>query len=302
MSRSWLRQPERGSYLALRLITWIATRFGRRLSRVLLYPISAYFVLFSGASRRASLDYLQRVRAQAVNWLDVFRHYHYFASTLLDRIYFLSGQHDLFDIRMYGAEIVQRQGECGQGCLLLGSHLGSFDAMRALGILQQHLSIKILMYEENAKKINTVLNAINPAMTDSVIAIGAPDALLKVKEEIDRGTLVGILGDRVMFDDRVISATFFGKKAVFPGGPMLLASALKVPVVLCFGLYRGGNRYDIYFELLAECIEINRQDRAKDTAYWTQKYVDRLEYYCRLAPYNWFNFYNYWDTDAPRPI
>ncbi len=83
---------------------------------------------------------------------------------------------------------------------------------------------------------------------------------------------------------------------------MLLASALKVPVVLCFGLYRGGNRYDIYFELLAECIEISRQDRAKDMASWTQKYVDRLEYYCRLAPYNWFNFYNYWDTDAPRPV
>ena len=302
MGRSWLRQPERGSYLALRLITWIATRFGRRLSRVLLYPISAYFVLFSGASRRASLDYLQRVRAQAVNWLDVFRHYHYFASTLLDRIYFLSGQHDLFEIQMHGAEIVQRQVERGQGCLLLGSHLGSFDAMRALGILQKQLPIKVLMYEENAKKINAVLNAINPAMTDSVIAIGAPDALLKVKEEIDRGTLVGILGDRVMFDDRQISATFFGEKTVFPGGPMLLASALKVPVVLCFGLYRGGNRYDIYFELLAECIEISRQDRAKDMASWTQKYVDRLEYYCRLAPYNWFNFYNYWDTDAPRPV
>jgi predicted LPLAT superfamily acyltransferase len=301
VSRAWLRQPEQGSYLALRLITWIATRFGRRLSRVLLYPISAYFVLFSHASRRASLDYLQRVRAQAVNWLDVFRHYYYFASTLLDRIYFLSGQHDLFEIQMHGAEIVQRQGERGQGCLLLGSHLGSFDAMRALGILQQHLSIKVLMYEENAKKINTVLNAINPAMTDSVIAIGAPDALLKVKEEIDRGTLVGILGDRVMFDDRVISATFFGKKAVFPGGPMMLASALKVPVVLCFGLYRGGNRYDIYFELLAECIEINRLDREKEVTNWTQKYVDRLEHYCRLAPYNWFNFYMYWDKDATRP-
>ena len=302
MSRSWLRQPERGSYLALRLITWIATRFGRRLSRVLLYPISAYFVLFSGASRRASLDYLERVGARAANWLDVFRHYHYFASTLLDRIYFLSGQHDLFEIQVHGAEVVQRQVECGQGCLLLGAHLGSFDAMRALGILQEGLPIKVLMYEENAKKINAVLGAINPAMVDSVIAIGATDALLKVKEEIDRGTLVGILGDRVMFDDRQVSATFLGEKTGFPGGPMLLASALEVPVVLCFGLYRGGNRYDIYFELLAECIEINRQDRAKDMASWTQKYVDRLEHYCRLAPYNWFNFYNYWDTDAPRPV
>jgi predicted LPLAT superfamily acyltransferase len=294
-----LRQSERSSRLVLRLMVWIASHLGRRVSRILLYPISAYFLIFSGVSRRASLDYLRRVHARAVNWRDVFRHYHCFAATLLDRTYLLRGRHDLFDVRVHGAEIVHQQVERGRGCLLLGAHLGSFDVLRALGILQQQLPIKVLMYEENAKKINAVLNAINPVMADSVIAIGAPDTLLRVKEEIDRGTLVGILGDRVMFDERLISSTFLGGKTVFPGGPMLLASALKAPVILCFGLYRGGNRYDVYFELLAESIEISRQNRQKDMSYWTQRYVGRLEYYCRLAPYNWFNFYNYWDTDAP---
>ena len=302
MSRSWLRQPERGSYLAIRLMTWIAARLGRRISRVLLYPISAYFLLFSGVSRRASQDYLRRVHARAASWLDVFRHYHYFAATLLDRTYLLNGRHDLFDVHVHGAEIIQRQVERGQGCLLLGSHLGSFDALRALGILQQRLPLKVLMYEENARKINAVLNAINPAIADTVIAIGAPDTLLKVKEEIDRGTLVGILGDRVMFNDRQVNSTFLGERTVFPGGPMLLAGVLKVPVILCFGLYRGGNRYDVYIELLAESVEISRQNREKDLSRWTQKYVDRLEYYCRLAPYNWFNFYNYWDTDVQRAV
>jgi predicted LPLAT superfamily acyltransferase len=24
------------------------------------------------------------------------------------------------------------------------------------------------------------------------------------------------------------------------------------------------------------------------------RYVERLEHYCRLAPYNWFNFYDFW--------
>lgn len=300
MSQSWLHQAERGSYLALRLITWIAAHLGRRLSRFLLYPISAYFLLFSGASRRASQDYLHRIYARTVGWRDVFRHYHYFAATLLDRTYFLTGRHDLFDVRVHSAEIIQRQVARGQGCFLLGAHLGSFDALRALGILQQRLPIKVLMYKENAKKINAVLNAINPTMADSVIAIGSPDTLLKVKEEIDRGTLVGILGDRVMFNDKLVSATFLGEKTFFPGGPMLLAGALKVPVILCLGLYRGGNRYDVHFELLAESVEINRQNREQDISYWTQKYVNRLEYYCRLAPYNWFNFYNYWNTDASR--
>jgi predicted LPLAT superfamily acyltransferase len=27
---------------------------------------------------------------------------------------------------------------------------------------------------------------------------------------------------------------------------------------------------------------------------WLQAYVARLEHYCRLSPYNWFNFYDFW--------
>lgn len=298
MSRSWLRQPERGSYWAIRFMTWLAALLGRRICRGLLYPISAYFFLFSGASRLASQDYLRRVHGRSTGWSDVFRHYHCFAATLLDRTYFLSGRHDLFDVHVHGADIIQDHVERGQGCLLLGSHLGSFDVLRALGVVQQRLPLKVLMYEKNAKKINAVLNAINPAIADTVIAIGAPDTLLKVKEEIDRGTLVGILGDRVMFNDRMVKARFLGSETVFPAGPMLLADVLKVPVILCFGLYRGSNRYDVYIELLAETIEVGRSSREKDLSHWTQQYVNRLEYYCRSAPYNWFNFYNYWDTDA----
>jgi len=25
-----------------------------------------------------------------------------------------------------------------------------------------------------------------------------------------------------------------------------------------------------------------------------QHYADRLTHYCRLAPYNWFNFFDFW--------
>jgi len=75
MSRSWLRQPERGSYLALRLITWIATRFGRRLSRVLLYPICAYFVAFDPRGSRASRAYLARALGRPPALGDVFRQF-----------------------------------------------------------------------------------------------------------------------------------------------------------------------------------------------------------------------------------
>ena len=78
---------------------------------------------------------------------------------------------------------------------------------------------------------------------------------------------------------------------------MLLASVLRAPVILFYGIYRGGNRYDIYFELFADQVTVDRNNRSADIQRWTQGYVDRLEHYARQAPYNWFNFYNFWDED-----
>jgi predicted LPLAT superfamily acyltransferase len=60
------------------------------------------------------------------------------------------------------------------------------------------------------------------------------------------------------------------------------------------GLYRGGNRYDIHFEHLLDVSGAGRGARDAVIEQAVRKYVERLGYYCRLAPYNWFNFYDYW--------
>jgi predicted LPLAT superfamily acyltransferase len=155
--------------------------------------------------------------------------------------------------------------------------------------------MKVLMYEENAPIITDVLTKLNPDIANMVIPARLPHTMLQVKDCLDKGGLVGILGDRTIPSDKVVSCKFFGDFTPFPAGPLLLASILNVPVFLFFGLYRGGRRYDIYFELLAERIVIDRQERMRDIQMWTQRYAERLEWYCRLAPYNWFNFYDYWN-------
>jgi predicted LPLAT superfamily acyltransferase len=66
------------------------------------------------------------------------------------------------------------------------------------------------------------------------------------------------------------------------------------PVVLMLGLYRGGNRYDVYFEELTDIRQTDRAQRDRALEQAVQNYVTRLEHYCRLAPYNWFNFHDVW--------
>ncbi|MFZ1641830.1 MAG: lipid A biosynthesis acyltransferase [Candidatus Contendobacter sp.] len=298
MNRNWARLPERGNPLVLRLILWIALHIGRPVGRALLYPITLYFLVTATAARRGSRLFLRRALDHEPGWRDVFRHIHCFAATILDRVYFLTGRFERFEIQILGDQLILDQVASGQGCLLLGSHLGSFEALRAIGVTLRRFPIKILMNTSHNRAITGFLNALNPALAQAIIPIGGPDTLLRVQESVGRGYMVGVLGDRVAAGEKTVRVRFFDQETAFPAGPLLLAALADCPVILFFGLYRGGRRYEIHFERLAERIALDRPRRQEQLAVWVQRYADRLEHYARLAPYNWFNFYDYWEEEA----
>ncbi len=292
MSTHWLVQQERGSLRLVRLLAWITLRLGRPLARCFLYPICLYFFVFSGGTQRVSRGYLQRSLERPARWMDVFRHYHTFASTIHDRVYLLSGRHRYFDIRMEGAAALHAVLAQKRGCILLGSHLGSFEVLRAHGLFDQQVPLTVIMHEGASANLNAVLHSLHPEIRDRIIPPGTPDTMLAAKERLDRGEMVGILGDRVFGDEKGMNCDFLGQPRMFPEGPFLLAALLQVPVVLFFGLYEGGRQYAIHFEPLAERIPLNRAQRSETIRPWVEQYVSRLEHYCRLYPYNWFNFYD----------
>lgn len=294
MSRTWLGQRERGSLLLMRIITWITLNLGRSAGRLLLVPISLYFLLFSSKARQASRLYLRRALDRQPGWIDLYRHYFCFSATILDRLYFLSDRHDYFDVKVHGEDALHEYLARGQGCVLLGAHLGSFEVLRTLAARFGKVPFAVLMHTGNAHKMNAIMNSLNPEMAASIISMGAPDALLRAQEVIQAGGMIGMLSDRVRPGDKTLTCKFFGLDAALPDGPLAFASITHAPVFLCLGLYRGGRRYDVHFELLAERIEAPRARRREAIHGYLQQYLSRLEHYCRIAPYNWFNFYDYW--------
>ena len=298
MSQQWVRLPERGNPLMLWLIRWIALYVGRPVGRALLYPITLYFLLTAPAARRGSRRFLRRALGREPGWREVFRHIHCFAATILDRVYFLTGRLQPFAIEIFGDQLIIEQAASGQGCVLLGSHLGSFEVLRAIGMNLRHFPIKILMNTGHNRDITGFLNALNPALAQAIIPIGGPDTLLRVQESVAQGCMVGVLGDRVVTGEKTVRVRFFDQEMAFPAGPLLLAALANCPVILFFGLYRGGHRYEVHFERLAEQIVLDRNRRQEQLTAWAQRYADRLEHYAHLAPYNWFNFYDYWGEEA----
>jgi predicted LPLAT superfamily acyltransferase len=301
---SWAEREERGSIWLLRFMAWLASTLGRRIARLILHLITAYFVLFSPTARRHSIRYLRRALGREPGWADGYRHVHTFASIVLDRLYFARGNVAQFDLRHSGGELLDAALAHGQGAVMLGAHLGSFEALQAVGDQHANRRIAMVMYPANAQNIQRVLNAVAPANTLKIITIGHPGTTLAIRDWLDGGGLVGMLGDRVLQDGKedgdVMRLPFLGHDAPFGLGPLRLAMLLRRRVFFMTALFRGGNRYEVRFEPLADFSERPADAAAREAQLHTalRAYVARLEALCVEAPYNWFNFHDFWAEDV----
>src|ERR1700736_2687678 len=176
----WVTHRERGSMTMLRIMTFLSLRLGRSGGRVFLYLIAAYFFTFAPTARRHARAYLRRALGREPTAADRFRHVLTFATTIHDRVYLMKDRLDLFDISVEGEEFVGSALEARNGAFLMGAHVGSFDIIRAYGQRQPGLQVAMAMYEDNARRVNAMLAAINPAARPEGIALGHIDAMLKI--------------------------------------------------------------------------------------------------------------------------
>ncbi len=292
--QEWAARSERGSFLLIKIGVWAALRLGRRGARLFLYPCCLYFLISSPKAARDSRQYLARVLDRRPGFMDVFRHYVTFASCVLDRVFLLNDQIDKFDIRVHGEEIVRDIQQRGEGCILFGAHFGSFEVARAIGRQQRNLPISLVMYEENARKIRAALAAVNPQLEAEVISLGRMDSMITVAERLARGHFVGLLADRNVNGEDRVPYSFLGASALFPQGPFRMALLLQTPTIMMVGVYRGGRTYDVYFESLINPSEPRSGDSKECIDMAMRQYVETIERHCRAAPFNWFNFYDFW--------
>lgn len=290
----WATRRERGSLTLIRMLVWITLRVGRRAARLLVGPACAYYFLCAPKARAASRDWLSRALGRPPTTLDVWRHFWCFGACVLDRVLLLNDRTDLFAIGMRGENVLAQVRDSYGGGFLFGAHLGSFEVMRSMARALGDTRVSLVMYEDNARKTNQVLTAINPALAIEIIGLGQAGSMLAVRQRMEDGHLVGVLADRSLDGERRLTLPFLGQPAPFPVGPFRLAVILKRPIVFMTGLYRGGRRYEIHFELIAEPNESSEAPMDQAIEALMRRYVARLEHYCRSAPYNWFNFYQFW--------
>jgi predicted LPLAT superfamily acyltransferase len=297
----WVKMPERGSQWGMRVVLFLLNTVGYSIATLTLFPIVAYFFLTGRATRGASLAYLQRLHqvhpegAGPPSLWNSYLHHLHFALTLLDRLWLWQGKLEKFHFEEHGRHHLQRSD--GKGMLLLGAHLGSFDALRTFS-LAEGLRIHIVMHRGHAQKINAVLNTLHPHTNLRVIELtpGDMEMIFALKDYIERGEMVAMVGDRIPphVKPRVTWLPFLGEDAPFPQHPWLLASLLECPVYLTIGLRTGYRQYAVFAEPLAERVELPHPEREVRLQNYIGQYARRLEELCCAYPYQWFNFYDFW--------
>lgn len=295
----WAAINEASCVAGMRLLFWVCRVFGRWPFRVVLYPVLLYYIATQPTARRVSRDYLARVGARA----SVLRHFATFAETILDKMLLWGGAFDKSTVTTHGAAPLVELIAARKGAVLVCAHLGNLDLCRVMAHDVPELKLTVLVHTRHAQAFNAMLAQIDPRSSLNLMQVTeiTPATAMLLAERVARGEFVVIAGDRVPVTPggRVAHANFLGARAAFPVGPYILASVLDCPLYMLFARREEGSRsFGLYFELLAASVKLPRKGREAMLDTLAGQFAARLEFHCRRAPLEWFNFYDFWQTHA----
>ncbi|EPZ2458494.1 glycosyltransferase family 2 protein [Citrobacter youngae] len=308
-STHWAQQQEVKGLWGMRLMLLVWRLLGRKAFSLLLYPVVGVYWLTASTARKASQSWIRRVRAQLIarrmpvpSNLTSYQHFLRFGGAMLDKIASWRGELHLGRDVVFapGAEETLNVSD-PRGKLLLASHLGDVEACRALAQLQGSKTINALVFSDNAQRFKKIMEEMAPQAGLNLLPVNdiGPDTAILLKEKLDRGEWIAIVGDRIAVTTqrggewRVCWSRFMGQVAPFPQGPFILASILRCPVDLIFAL-RQQEKLRIHCEPFADPLLLPRATRQQTLQNTVDRYAERLEHYALQSPLDWFNFFDFW--------
>lgn len=299
--KHWADISESTSTIGIRVMLAAHAIGGRYLFLPLLAPVIVFYFSFNTAARRAVRVYLQRLNrynkaTPAPTLSNCFRVFWRFGQALLDKFAVWQGDIQRDDVVIHQYEVVEQLRDSGQGAVILMSHLGNFEICHALSNASQGITLTVLVHTKHAQQFNALLKNVAGGSRVEILQVTEVDAAMAIRlaEKVNRGEFIAIAGDRVPINSRqVLQHQFLGETASFPKGPFILSAVLGKTVLMLNCLKQEG-QYHIYFEQLWAGGSIARREREDFIQRLASGFVEQLQHYVLKAPYQWFNFFDFW--------
>ena len=289
----------RGGYFGNWFFVQLIRVAGLRAAYVWLVPVAAYFTVSSPRAFRSSVEYFRRLSGPRPFWLWpvwVYRHFYSFGVTLLDRLALIMGRSRM-QCRFEGEASFRESLDRGQGIILLGAHVGNWEmAAHLLGRLGKPVNLIVLEREEASIR-RLFDQALQSRMFHILTADKSPLRAIPILAALRRGEMVALLGDR-SFGGAETPVPFLGGTARFPVGPYYLAAATGAPLFQVFAMREKPGTYRCFsFPAQSVSRDVLRPD-SDALRCLVREYAQRLETVVRQYPFQWYNFYPFWDRTA----
>jgi len=322
-SAHWSRQKEVSGYRTIKFTLILFKYFPMIILRCLAFPVGFFYFIFSKNARKESKRFLfnvsefiedPRLVKKCRSSFGPLRHIISFALALLEKIQSWGGKFKLKAVNYQNDDIGELIGELesGKGIFMIFSHLGNAEALRGLLNLGQtgvtrKVPFTAIMNLKVSANFTNMLNELNPQSTMDIISVEeiGPATAVLLEERLAVGGVVLVAGDRTspIGSGNNIKLPFLGKDASFSSGIFYMASIMNAPVYFIFGLRKKDlslkTEYNMHVHKsgISFKTEDKRKERAEKSVLLAKSFVDLTETYCKKHPFQWYNFFNFWQEE-----
>lgn len=286
------------------------------LVRIFIYPVSLFFFLFSSRSRHEARLYQKQLRkftnGKCPHIISGLNQIISFSYCLIEKMEGWLGKFKFKNIEYQNDDIslILEDLKNGKGVFVFSSHLGNMELLRSLSennrqLVGRDVPVYVIMDTKVSAQFSATLSSINKMVDFNIIDASeiGPDSMVTLMDAVENGGMVVIAGDRTSANnrDKIIKQSFLGKEAAFPYGAFLMPFLLKAPVYHLFALRKRtsifSSKYKFYIEKSKINFECARSEREANIKACCAEYAGKLEKFCQMYPYQWYNFFNFWNME-----
>jgi len=281
----------KGLVLGYRIFIFTIQKLGIGFAYALLYFVAFYYFLFSVQGRKASYRYFRdRLGySKLKSFIGVYRNNYVFGQTLIDKAAISSGLRNKYSFEFDGVELLKKMLDDNKGGVLISAHVGNFElAQFFFDEIDGQSKIHLVTTDTEHQAIKTYLEGISKQSKIKFIVIRDDlSHIFEINQALQQNDLVCFTGDRYIEGGKVMVEELLDKEARFPAGTFMIGSRLQVPVVFVYVMKESKRHYHFFAR------EANFENR--DAKALLKNYTRSVEWILSKYPYQWFNFYDFWE-------